>query len=192
MPKFLFPTTISRHDARLSSTTHCALRASRINYNLANLSRCNSFLQYFSNMDLCSSLPSSPFLFQLFPMLSSDSPGTLSLSLPKSPSFLVTLQALVAKVTTTISLSLSSDSPGSLSLSLSFLPKSLNLLHNKTANLTYNTTQYVAAQSLSPIFLTLATTARNPIAYIYQIYHTAMGHNVYTSISTLQCPVVSA
>ena len=41
--RFSFPTTISRHDARLSSTTHCALRASRINYNLTNLSRCNSF-----------------------------------------------------------------------------------------------------------------------------------------------------
>ena len=59
----LMPTTISRHDARLSSTTHCALRASRINYNLTNLSRCNFFLQYFSSMDLCSSLPSSPFPF---------------------------------------------------------------------------------------------------------------------------------
>ena len=78
---FSFLTTISRHDARLSSTTHCALRASRINYNLTNLSRCNSFLHYFSSMDLCSSLPSSPFLFQFFPMLSSDSPGTLSPSL---------------------------------------------------------------------------------------------------------------
>ena len=43
MPQFLFLTTTSRHDARLSSTTHCALRASRINYNLTNLSRCNSF-----------------------------------------------------------------------------------------------------------------------------------------------------
>ena len=43
MPTFLFLTIISRHDARLSSTTHCALRASRINYNLTNLSRCNSF-----------------------------------------------------------------------------------------------------------------------------------------------------
>ena len=30
MPQFLFLTTTSRHDARLSSTTHCALRASRI------------------------------------------------------------------------------------------------------------------------------------------------------------------
>ena len=53
--------SISRHDARLSSTTHCALRASRIK--LTNLSRCNSFLQYFSSMDLCSTLPSSPFPF---------------------------------------------------------------------------------------------------------------------------------
>ena len=43
MPTFLFLTIISRHDARLSSTTHCAPRASRINYNLTNLSRCNSF-----------------------------------------------------------------------------------------------------------------------------------------------------
>ena len=44
MPQFLFLTTTSRHDARLSSTTHCALRASRINYNLTNLSRCTPFL----------------------------------------------------------------------------------------------------------------------------------------------------
>ena len=54
------------------------------------------------------------FLSNFFPMLSSDSPGTLSHSLPKSPSllatsFLVTLQAL----------------------SLSFLPKSQNLLYNQ-------------------------------------------------------------
>ena len=41
---FLTQTVISRHDARLSSTTHCALRASRIIYNLTNLSRCYSFL----------------------------------------------------------------------------------------------------------------------------------------------------
>ena len=61
MPIFLSTTVTSRHDARLSSTTHCALRASRINYNLTNLSRCYSFL--FSNMDLCSTLPSSPLSF---------------------------------------------------------------------------------------------------------------------------------
>ena len=36
-------------------------------------------LSYFSSMDLCSTLPSSPFLFQFSQMLSSDSPGTLSL-----------------------------------------------------------------------------------------------------------------
>ena len=40
----LSSTVISRHDARLSSTTHCALRASRIIYNLTNLSRCYPFL----------------------------------------------------------------------------------------------------------------------------------------------------
>ena len=56
------------------------------------------------------------FLSNSFSMLSSDSPGTLSLSLPKSPSFLVTPQALVAKVTTTISLSLATLQALSLSL----------------------------------------------------------------------------
>ena len=149
MPNFLSPTVISRHDARLSSTTHCALHASRINYNLTNLSRCNSFLQYFSSMDLCSSLPSSPFLSNSFQC------------------FLVILQALSlsAKIT-----KLPSDSPGSRcqshhnnlslslatlqALSLSFLPKSLNLLHNKT-QITHATQLSIlshAAQSLSPIF----------------------------------------
>ena len=45
MPTFFSTqTVISRHDARLSSTTHCALRASWIIYNLTNLSRCYSFL----------------------------------------------------------------------------------------------------------------------------------------------------
>ena len=63
MPTFLLSTTISRHDARLSSTTHCALRASRINYNLTNLSRCNSFSCYFSNMDLCSASAIQPISF---------------------------------------------------------------------------------------------------------------------------------
>ena len=47
MPIFLTTTVTSRHDARLSSTTHCALRASRINYNLTNLSRCYSFLFFY-------------------------------------------------------------------------------------------------------------------------------------------------
>ena len=85
-------------------------------------------------MDLCSTLPSSPFHFQLFPMLSSDSPGTLSFSLPKSPSFLVTLQALslslfLAKVT----------KPLTQQNHKSYMQRNCNLLSH-------------AAQSLSPIF----------------------------------------
>ena len=35
-----------------------------------------------------------------------------------------------------------------------------------------------------PIFLTLTTTARNPIAYICQIYHTAMGHRYFNLATT--------
>ena len=155
IPQFLFLTTTSRHDARLSSTTHCALRASRINYNLTNLSRCNSFSYYFSNF---------------LSTLSSDSPGSLC---QKPPSF-------------------SSDSPGSLCQShpqhfLQWLPQALfakvTKLFTKT-NLTCN-----ATRSFSPIFLTLTTTVRNSIAYIYHISHTTLG---VTGISTLQCPVVSA
>ena len=80
-------------------------------------------------MDLCSTLPSSPFLFQFFQMLSSDSPGTLSLSLPKSPSFLV------------------SDSPGSLSL---FSCQSHQTLTQQ--NCKSHMQRNSAAQSLSPIF----------------------------------------
>ena len=75
MPQFLFLTTTSRHDARLSSTTHCALRASRINYNLTNLSRCNSFSQYFSNFLLTLSSDSPGSLSAKITTLSSDSPG---------------------------------------------------------------------------------------------------------------------
>ena len=103
MPNFLFSTVISRHDARLSSTTHCALRAFRIIYNLTNLSRCYSFL--LSIWTYAAPCRPAHFLSNSFPMLPSDSPGTLSHSLPKItklPSFLVTLQALslfLAKVT---------------------------------------------------------------------------------------------
>ena len=117
-------------------------------------------------MDLCSTLPSSPFLFQFSQMLSSDSPGTLSLSakITKLPSFLVTLQAL----------------------SLSFLPKSPNLLHNKIANHTCNATATYSPMQLSRchLFSTLTTTTRNPIAYICQIYHTAMGHRYFNLAMT--------
>ena len=87
MPIFLSTTVTSRHDARLSSTTHCALRASRINYNLTNLSRCYSFLIFLVWTYAAPCRPAH-FLLLLFQMLSSDSPGTLSFSLPKSPSFL--------------------------------------------------------------------------------------------------------
>ena len=182
MPKFLFPTTISRHDARLSSTTHCALRASRINYNLTNLSRCNSFLHYFSSMDLCSSLPSSPFLFQLFPMLSSDSPGTLSLSakITKLPSDSPGSRCQSHHN----NLSLSSDSPGSLSL----LPKSLNLLHNKT-QITHATQLSMLQLSRCHIFF-----SRLPLlpGTLSPISTKSIIQQWVTGISTLQCPVVSA
>ena len=84
MPKFLFLTTISRHDARLSSTTHCALRASRINYNLTNLSRCNSFsystFLVWTYSTLSSDSPAHLLCQNSFQCFSSDSPGTLSLS----------------------------------------------------------------------------------------------------------------
>ena len=71
MPQFLFLTTTSRHDARLSSTTHCALRASRINNNLTNLSR--MYTHFLQVLFL--------FSFQCFLVI------LQALSLPKSPSF---------------------------------------------------------------------------------------------------------
>ena len=86
MPNFLSSTVISRHDARLSSTTHCALRASRIIYNLTNLSRCYSFL--LSIWTYAAPCRPAHFLSNSFPMLSSDSPGTLSLALAKVTNFL--------------------------------------------------------------------------------------------------------
>ena len=98
-------------------------------------------LSYFSSMDLCSTLPSSPFLFQFSQMLSSDSPGTLSLSL-----------------------SLCQNHQASCT---------------KTANHTCN-----AWVAFPLIFLTLTTTARNPIAYICQIYHTALGHRYFNLAMT--------
>ena len=128
-------------------------------------------LSYFSNMDLCSTLPSSPFLFQFFQMLSSDSPGTLSLSakITKLPSFLVTLQAL----------------------SLSFLPKSPNFLHNKTANHTCNATatdshmQLRRCQTYFPRLPLLPGTLSPTSAK-------SITQQWVTGISTLQWPLVSA
>ena len=100
-------------------------------------------------------------------MLSSDSPGTLSLFLAKItklPSFLVTLQALSL-----------------------FLTKVTKLLtHNKNANLTCNATATYSHMQLRRchLFSTLTTTARNPIDYIWQIYHTAMGHRYFNLAMT--------
>ena len=108
-----------------------------------------------------------------------DPPGphaTVSLSLPKSPSFPVTLQALVAKVTTTISLSLSWLSR------LSLLPKSPNFSHNQKCRShmqrNCNTLSH-AAQSLSPIFprLPLLSGTPSPISTTYLIQH--WGHRYF-------------
>ena len=85
-------------------------------------------------------------------MLSSDSPGTLSLS---------------AKIT-----KFSSDSPGSHC-------QSHQTSHTtKNTNLTCN-----ATRSFSPIFLTLTTTVRNSIAYIYHISNTTLGSKVFQPCS---------
>ena len=64
---------------------------------------------------------------------------------------------------------LSSDSPGTLSL----LPKSPNVSHNQM--------QISHATQLGRwhLFLTLTTTVRNSIAYIYHTYHTTLGHRYF-------------
>ena len=86
-------------------------------------------------------------------MLSSDSPGTLSLS---------------AKIT-----KLSSDSPGSRCQS-----HYNNLSHNQT-QISHATQLSVSQLSHWHLFLTLTTTVKNSIAYIYHIYHTALGHRYF-------------
>ena len=89
--------------------------------------------------------------------------------------FLVILQALSlsAKIT-----KLPSDSPGSLSL---FLTKVTKLLTQQTQITHATQLQHTLTCSSVVVtyFSTLTTTARNPIAYIYQIYHTAMGHRYF-------------
>ena len=110
------------------------------------------------------------FLSNFFPMLSSDSPGTLSHSLPKSPSllatsFLVTLQAL----------------------SLSFLPKSQNLLYNQItkSHLQRNCNLLShAAPALSHIFHAYHYCQEPYRPHICQIYHTAMGHRSFNPAMT--------
>ena len=154
MPIFLSTTVTSRHDARLSSTTHCALRASRINYNLTNLSRCYSFLIFLVWTYAAPCRPAY-FLLLLFQMLSSDSPDTLSLALYQnhqaSYSFLVTLQAL------------------------SLFCQSHQTSHTQP-NHTCNATATHSHMQLSRchLFFTLTTTARNPI---YRLHLANLSHS---------------
>ena len=125
MPIFPTTTVTSRHDARLGSTTHCALRASRINYNLTNLSRCSSFL--FPIWTYAAPCRPAHFLsnsFQCFLVILQAL--SLSAKITKLPSFLVTLQALCL-----------------------FLPKSQNLSHNQITNHTCNATATYSHMQLS-------------------------------------------
>ena len=77
---------------------------------------------------------------------------------------------------------LSSDSPGTLSL----FAKITKLLAQKAANHTCNATVTYSHMQLRRchLFSTFTTTARNPIAYIWQIYHTAMGHRYFNLAMT--------
>ena len=109
---FLTQTVISRHDARLSSTTHCALRASRIIYNLTNLSRCYSFLlSIWTYAAPCRTahFPSNSFQCSL-----------------------VILQALSLTLCQNHQASFPSDSPGSLSLFLAKVTKPPTQLNHKS------------------------------------------------------------
>ena len=117
-------------------------------------------------MDLCSTLPSSPFLFQFFQMLSSDSPGTLSLSakITKLPSFLVTLQAL--------------------SLFLAKVTKPLTQLNHKSHMQRNCNILSHAAPALSPIFHAYHYCQEPYRPHICQIYHTAMGHRYFNLAMT--------
>ena len=89
---------------------------------------------------------------------------------------LVTLQALAAKVTTT----LSSDSSGSL------LPKSLQhfpqLQISHATQLQHNTT---CRSVVDTYFLTLTTLVRNSIAYAYHMPHTKLSVEVLHPSSAL-------
>ena len=146
MPIFLNTTVTSRHDARLSSTTHCALRASRINYNLTNLSRCYSFLFFYYG-----------------PM---QHPAVQPISFSYSfKCFLVILQAL--------SLSLCQNHQTSCTTKL-------QISHATQLQLTLTCSSVVVTyfSRLPPLSGTL------PIVYIWQIYHTAMGHRYFNLAMT--------
>ena len=131
-------------------------------------------------MDLCSSLPSSPFLFQFFPMLSSDSPGTLSLS---------------AKIT-----KLPSDSPGSRcqshhnNLSLSLSLATLQALSLSLAKVTKPLTQQNCKSHMQRNSVIVTYFPRLPLlpGTLSPISTKSVTPRWVTGISTLQWPVVSA
>ena len=106
----------------------------------------------------------------------------LSLSLPKSPSFLVTLQALVAKVTTTLSLSLVTLQALFAKATKLFSPVTLQALFAKvtttlyiTTNLTYNATanHLTCSSVVDTYFLRspLLSGTPSPIPTTYLIQH---------------------
>ena len=169
MPKFLFPTVISRHDARLSSTTHCALRASRIIYNLTNLSRCYSFLlSIWTYAAPCRTahFPSNSFQCSL-----------------------VILQALSLTLCQNHQASwFPSDSPGSLSLSLAKVTKPLTQLNHKSHMQRNCSTTSHAAQPLILILLSLTTFVRNSIAYAHdcqKLPHTMLSTEIFHPFNAL-------
>ena len=162
MPNFLSPTVISRHDARLSSTTHCALRASRINYNLTNLSRCYSFL--FPIWTYAAPCRPAHFLsnsFQCFLVILQAL--SLSAKITKLPSFLVTLQAL----------SLSCQSHKTSHTTKSQITHATQLQPTLTCSsvvVTYFPRLPLLPGTLSPD--------------VGKIYHTAMGHRYFNLAMT--------
>ena len=106
-----------------------------------------------------------PISFLLSQMLSSDSPGTLSLfaKITKLPSFLVTLQAL----------------------SLFLLPKSPNFLHNQITHATQLQLTLTCSSVVVTHFPRLPLLPGTlSIVYIWQIYYTAMGHRYFNLAMT--------
>ena len=92
-----------------------------------------------------------------------DPPGphaTVSLSLPKSPSFPVTLQ----------------DSPGSLSCQSHQTSHTTKMQISHATQLQHTIT---CSSVVVTYFPTLTTTVRNSIAYIYHISHTTLGSQVF-------------
>ena len=170
----LTQTVISRHDARLSSTTHCALRASRIIYNLTNLSRCYSFLlSIWTYAAPCRTahFPSNSFQCSLMIL------QALSLTLGQNH------QASWFP----------SDSPGSLSLSLSSQSHKTSYTIERKSHMQRNcNTTSVCCSSAVDTYFTLAyhffwSGTPSPMPMIAKI----ASYNVeYRDISSIQCSVV--